>query len=76
MIIDTTRVGAGAFKTEDLEEYCHPITTQLWNRSRLTMCPTGSEQNSRRWAENGEHPQAENVAVAGKSLSLKKISDT
>lgn len=22
--IDTTRVGAGAFKTEDLEEYYHP----------------------------------------------------
>ncbi|KAL5086801.1 hypothetical protein Trisim1_008713 [Trichoderma cf. simile WF8] len=46
----TTRVGAGAFKTEDLEE--------------LTQCATGSEQNSRRWAENGEHPQAENAAVA------------
>ncbi|KAK0756527.1 hypothetical protein N5P37_010680 [Trichoderma harzianum] len=60
----TTRVGAGAFKTEDLEEYCHPITIQLWNRSRLTMCATGSDQNSRRWAENGEHLQAENAAVA------------
>lgn len=33
MTIDTTRVGAGAFKTEDLEEYCHPITTQLWNEA-------------------------------------------
>lgn len=71
MTTDTTRVGAGAFKTEDLEEYYHFITIQLWNRSRLTMCATESEQNSRRWAENGEHPQAENVAVAGKSLSIK-----
>ncbi|KAL6697530.1 P-loop containing nucleoside triphosphate hydrolase protein [Trichoderma pleuroticola] len=62
--LDTTRVGAGAFKTEDLEEYCYPITTQLWNRSRLTRCATGLEQNSKRWAENGERPQAENVAVA------------
>ncbi|KAK4069019.1 hypothetical protein Trihar35433_5598 [Trichoderma harzianum] len=75
----TTRVGAGAFKTEDLEEYCHPITPQLWNRSRLTMCATGSEQNSRRWAENGEHPQAENVAVAGsvcQHLAVSSLVDT
>lgn len=37
------------------------------------MCATGSERNSRRLAENGEHPQAEDVAVAGKPLPLKNF---
>lgn len=75
-IVDTTRVGAGAFKTEDLGEYCHPTHYQIWQRSRLTMCATGSERNSRRLAENGEHPQAEDVAVAGKSPCLDNFGCT
>lgn len=41
------------------------FTTHLWKRSRLIMCTTGSERNSKRLAMNGGHPQAEDVAVAG-----------
>ncbi|KAG8418716.1 Adenylosuccinate synthase [Metarhizium acridum] len=57
----TTRVsaGAGACKTEDLGEYCHPTHYSAFgNEAEPTMCATGSERNSRKLAENGEHPQA------------------
>ncbi|UKZ77129.1 hypothetical protein TrVFT333_004847 [Trichoderma virens FT-333] len=60
----TTRVGAGAFMTEDLGEYCHPTHYSALETKWTDHGATGLERSSRRLAENGEHPPAEDVAVA------------